>query len=259
MLTGPQISADTVAATMNTRATRNLRNNWTETRNRIATAASRHGRLCDSVGLVAISKGHPASALRTVAGFGQRDFGENYLQEALPKIAELADLSLTWHFTGQLQGNKTRTVAEHFQWVHTLDRERIAVRLNDQRPHYAPPLNVCLQVSLAEEPGKGGVPPEQLLDLAQSVVRLPKLKLRGLMSIPPPRDSFEAQRALFEELAAHQQRLVDAGFALDTLSMGMSADLEAAVAAGATWVRIGTAIFGERPPKTDDHTRDETP
>jgi pyridoxal phosphate enzyme (YggS family) len=250
MLTGPQISADTGADS----ATRNLRSQWEETRTRIATAASRWGRLCDSVGLVAISKGHPASALRTVAGFGQRDFGENYLQEALPKIQELADLSLTWHFTGQLQANKTRTIAEHFQWVHTLDRERIAVRLNDQRPHYAPPLNVCLQVSLVEEPGKGGVPPEQLLSLAQSVARLPKLKLRGLMCIPPPRDTFEEQRALFEQLAECQRRLVDAGFALDTLSMGMSADLEAAIAAGATWVRIGTAIFGQRINQRNDQT-----
>jgi len=245
MLTGPQISADTVPDS----ASRNLRMQWEETRKRIATAATKWGRLCDSVGLVAISKGHPASALRTVAGFGQRDFGENYLQEALPKLQALADLSLTWHFTGQLQGNKTRAVAEHFQWVHTLDRERIAVRLNEQRPHYAPPLNVCLQVSLEHEPGKGGVPPEQLLDLAQSVARQPKLKLRGLMCIPPPRDTFEEQRALFEQLAACQRRLVDAGFELDTLSMGMSADLEAAVAAGATWVRIGTAIFGVRPIK----------
>ena len=246
MLTGPQISADTMLDS----ATRNLRTHWEDTRKRIATAATRWGRLCDSVGLVAISKGHAASALRTVAGFGQRDFGENYLQEALPKLQALADLSLTWHFTGQLQGNKTRTVAEHFHWVHTLDRERIAVRLNDQRPHYAPPLNVCLQVSLEDEPGKGGVPPEQLLTLAQSVAKLPKLKLRGLMCIPPPRDTFEEQRALFEQLAAHQRRLVDAGFELDTLSMGMSADLEAAVAAGATWVRIGTAIFGERVKQT---------
>lgn len=258
MLTGPQISADTVAATMTAGATRNLRNNWTETRKRIATAATRWGRLCDSVGLVAISKGHAGSDLREVAGFGQRDFGENYLQEALPKLRALADLSLTWHFTGQLQGNKTRPVAEHFDWVHTLDRERIAIRLNDQRPHYAPPLNVCLQVSLEDEPGKGGVKPDELPALAQAVTKLPKLKLRGLMCIPPPRDTFEEQRALFEQLAACQRRLVDAGFDLDTLSMGMSADLEAAIAAGATWVRIGTAIFGERARKHDDSTLDET-
>lgn len=227
--------------------TRNLQIHWTETRQRIASAAAQWGRLCDSVGLVAISKGHPASALRALAGFGQRDFGENYLQEALPKMQTLADLKLTWHFTGQLQGNKTRAVAEHFDWVHTLDRERIARRLNEQRPHYAAPLNICVQVSLVPEPGKGGVPPEEVLPLAQSVAALPKLKLRGLMCIPPPRDSFDEQRALFEQLAACQRRLIDVGLAVDTLSMGMSDDLEAAVAAGATWVRIGTAIFGARP------------
>jgi len=245
MLTGPQISADTVTDS----ATRNLANNWTETRQRIAGAASQSGRLCDSVKLLAISKGHPASAIRALAALGQRDFGENYLQEALPKLQELQDLQLTWHYTGQLQGNKTRPVAEHFDWVHTLDRERIAVRLNEQRPHYAPPLNICVQVSLVPEPGKGGVPPEALLPLARNVAALPKLKLRGLMCIPPPRDTFDEQRALFEQLVACQRQLLDAGLAVDTLSMGMSADLEAAVAAGATWVRIGTALFGERPKK----------
>ena len=258
MLTGPQISADTVTAMMTDWATRNLTNNWTETRKRIASVATQWGRLCDSVGLVAISKGHPASALRILAGFGQRDFGENYLQEALPKLKELADLSLTWHFTGQLQGNKTRAVAENFDWVHTLDRERIAIRLNEQRPHYAPPLNICVQVSLVPEPGKGGVPPEQVLTLAQSVAILPKLRLRGLMCIPPPKDSFEEQRAQFEQLVACQRRLLDAGLEVDTLSMGMSADLEAAVAAGATWVRIGTALFGERPTQAPDQASEST-
>lgn len=242
MLTGPQISADTVTDS----ASPNLANNWTETKQRIAAAASQWGRLCDSVGLLAISKGHPASALRAVAALGQRDFGENYLQEALPKQQELQDLKLTWHFTGQLQGNKTRPVAEHFDWVHTLDRERIAIRLNEQRPHYAPPLNICVQVSLEPEPGKGGVAPEALLPLAQRVATLPKLKLRGLMCIPPPRETFDEQRALFDRLVACQRQLLDAGLAVDTLSMGMSDDLEAAVAAGATWVRIGTAIFGPR-------------
>ena len=249
MLTGPQISADTVTVTMTDGVARNLRNNWTETRQRIASVASQWGRLCDSVGLVAISKGHPALAVRELAALGQRDFGENYLQEALPKLQELQDLQLTWHFTGQLQGNKTRPVAEHFDWVHTLDRERIAIRLNEQRPHHAPPLNICVQVSLVPEPGKGGVPPEEVLALAQRVAALPKLKLRGLMCIPPPRDTFEEQRELFEQLAACQRQLIDAGLAVDTLSMGMSDDLEAAVAAGATWVRIGTAIFGLRPRK----------
>lgn len=242
MLTGPQISADTVTHS----DSRNLTDRWTETRQRIASAATRWGRLCDSVGLVAISKGHPAVAIRELAARGQRDFGENYLQEALPKLQELQDLQLTWHFTGQLQGNKTRAVAEHFDWVHTLDRERIAIRLNEQRPHHAPPLNICVQVSLEPEPGKGGVPPAEALSLARNVAALPKLKLRGLMCIPPPRETFDEQRALFEQLAVCQRQLIDAGLALDTLSMGMTADLEAAVAAGATWVRIGTAIFGER-------------
>ena len=230
-------------------AARTLTNRWTETRTHIADTATRWGRLCDSVGLVAISKGHPAAAIRQLATLGQRDFGENYLQEALPKLQELQDVKPTWHFTGQLQGNKTRAVAEHFDWVHTLDRERIAIRLNEQRPHYAAPLNICVQVSLEPEPGKGGVKPEELLPLAQAVAALPKLKLRGLMCIPPPRESFDEQRELFEQLAACQRGLIDAGLAVDTLSMGMSGDLEAAIAAGATWVRIGTAIFGERPGK----------
>lgn len=231
---------------MTDEAARNLRNNWTATRQRIASVAAQWGRLCDSVGLVAISKGHPAAAIRELAALGQRDFGENYLQEALPKIQQLQDAQLVWHFTGQLQGNKTRAVAEHFHWVHTLDRERIAVRLNEQRPHYAAPLNICVQVSLVPEPGKGGVPPGEVLAVAQAVAAMPKLRLRGLMCIPPPRDTFDEQRALFEQLAACHRQLIDAGLAVDTLSMGMSADLEAAVAAGATWVRIGTAIFGTR-------------
>ena len=199
------------------------------------------------MGLVAISKMQPREALEILAEAGQRDFGENYLQEALPKVQGLSSRNLTWHFTGQLQANKTRSIAEHFQWVHTLDRERIAVRLNEQRPHYAPPLNICIQVRLEDEPGKGGVSPDEVLPLAQRIAELPRLVLRGLMCIPPPRESFDEQRALFERLAQCRRELERAGLNLDTLSMGMSADLEAAIAAGATWVRIGTAIFGERP------------
>jgi PLP dependent protein len=206
----------------------------------------RYGRNPESIGLLAVSKAQPLEALRRVAEYGQRDFGENYLQEALPKLTALADLPLTWHYTGQLQANKTRPIAEHFHWVHTLDRERVAVRLNDQRPHYAAPLNVCIQVRLADEPGKAGITPDELAPFTRRVLELPRLKLRGLMCLPPPRDTFEEQRALFEELARYQHKLIEQGFALDTLSMGMSADLEAAVAAGATWLRIGTAIFGER-------------
>lgn len=206
----------------------------------------RYGREADSVRLIAVSKSQPVDAIRALAALGQTDFAENYLQEALPKLAALADLSLTWHFIGQLQGNKTRAVAENFHWVHTLDRERIAVRLNEQRGAHAPPLNVCIQVRLEDEPGKGGISRTEVAALAEKVLELPRLRLRGLMCIPPPREGFEAQRQLFAELADCARALREQGMPLDTLSMGMSGDLEAAVAAGATCVRIGTAIFGER-------------
>jgi len=206
----------------------------------------RYGRNPDSVRLIAVSKTQPAATIRALAELGQQDFGENYLQEALPKLTELGDLSLTWHYIGQLQANKTRIVAEHFQWLHTLDRERIDVRLSEQRSPHAPPLNICIQVSLEDEPGKGGISKTDLAPLARRVLELPGLKLRGLMCIPPPREGFEAQRQLFAELANCARELQQQGIALDTLSMGMSGDLEAAVAAGATCVRIGTAIFGER-------------
>jgi PLP dependent protein len=206
----------------------------------------RYGRDPDSVRLIAVSKTQPAAAIRALAELGQQDFGENYVQEALPKLAALADLPLTWHYIGQLQANKTRVVAEHFHWFHTLDRERIAARLSEQRGAHAPPLNICIQVRLADEPGKGGISKTELAPLARRVVELPRLQLRGLMCIPPPREGFEAQRQLFEELAECARELRGQGIPLDTLSMGMSGDLEAAVAAGATCVRIGTAIFGER-------------
>ena len=224
----------------------NVRDRLAETRNRIASVAMRYGREADSVRLIAVSKTQPAAAIRALAALGQTDFGENYLQEALPKLAALADLPLTWHFIGQLQGNKTRSVAESFHWVHTLDRERIAVRLNEQRHAHAPPLNVCIQVRLEEEPGKGGISKTEVAALARTVLELPRLRLRGLMCIPPPREGFEAQRQLFAELADCARALREQGMPVDTLSMGMSGDLEAAVAAGATCVRIGTAIFGER-------------
>lgn len=242
MLTGPHFSADQAGGA----AASNVRDRLIETRNRISSAAMRYGREADSVRLIAVSKTQPADAIRAVAALGQTDFAENYLQEALPKLAALADLTLTWHFIGQLQANKTRAVAEHFHWVHTLDRERIAVRLNEQRSVHAPPLNVCIQVSLADEPGKGGISRADLAALARRVLELPRLRLRGLMCIPPPREGFDAQRQLFAELADCARELRERGMPLDTLSMGMSGDLEAAVAAGATCVRIGTAIFGER-------------
>ncbi len=223
-----------------------LLNRLDEIRTRIASAALRYGRPSESVALVAISKGQPVESLRQLATAGQRDFGENYLQEALPKLSQLADLHLTWHFTGQLQANKTRAVAENFDWVHTLDRERIATRLNEQRPADKQPLNICIQVSLADEPGKGGVEPSQLESLATRISTLPRLKLRGLMCIPPHLESTDEQLAMFRRLTACRDQLGSRGLVLDTLSMGMSADLEAAIEAGATMVRIGTALFGAR-------------
>ena len=241
MLTGPHFSPSQ-------RDPEALQHRFQSLRERIASAALRHGRAPDTVGLIAISKSQPLEAMQTLAGLGQRDFGENYLQEALPKLTALNQLPLTWHFTGQLQANKTRVVAEHFQWVHTVDRERIAARLSEQRPAHAPPLHVCIQVKLVEEPGKGGVTPAELPALAARIADLPRLQLRGLMCIPPPADGFEQQRAAFEQLAALLRQLQTQLGAqhLDTLSMGMSDDFEAAVAAGATWLRIGTSLFGSR-------------
>jgi PLP dependent protein len=217
-------------------------------RERVAQAASAAGREPDSVHLVAVSKLQPVAMVRDAATAGQVDFGENYVQEGCDKIAALADVpGLVWHFIGQLQGNKTREVAEHFHWVHTVDRGRIAARLSAQRPAHMPPLQVLLQVSLADEPGKGGVTPAELPALAAAVAVLPRLQLRGLMCIPPPAAGLEAQRQPFRQLRELLVALQAAGHPLDTLSMGMSDDLEAAVLEGATLVRVGTAIFGRRP------------
>lgn len=217
-----------------------------EVRNQLALATRACGRGPGSVQLLAVSKQQPATAIRVLAEVGQLDFGESYVQEALDKMAVLKDLPLRWHCIGQLQSNKTRAVAEHFEWVHTLDRDKIATRLNEQRPHYAPPLQVCIQVKLAEETGKGGVWPEQAAALAAHVQQLPRLKLRGLMCIPPPAEQYDDQLRQFRQLAQLQNQLNATGLALDTLSMGMSGDYAAAIAAGSTLVRIGTAIFGER-------------
>ena len=213
---------------------------------RIANAAEVARRAPADVQLLAVSKQQSADRVRAAAAAGQRDFGENYVQEGLAKIDELRELALTWHFIGRLQSNKTRDVAQHFQWVHTVDRARIAERLGAQRPALAPPLQVLLQVSLADEPGKGGCRPEVLPALAAAVVRVPQVRLRGLMCIPPPAIGLEAQRAPFRRLRELLDALNDAGHALDTLSMGMSDDLEAAILEGATIVRVGTAIFGPR-------------
>jgi len=216
-------------------------------RARIARAALEHGRNETSVTLLGVSKGQPLSAIVAATQLGLHDFGENYLQEALPKIAALAGRELTWHFIGQLQSNKTRPVAENFDWVHTLDRLRTAERLSAQRPFHAAPLNVCLQIRLADEAGKGGIAETEASELVSAVKALPRLALRGLMCVPPPAPDFGAQRAWFEQLRQLLDALNRQGAGLDTLSMGMSADLEAAIAAGATIVRIGTALFGERP------------
>jgi pyridoxal phosphate enzyme (YggS family) len=216
-------------------------------RTRIVRAAERAGRDPGSIRLLAVSKQQPVALVRAAAAAGQTEFGENYVQEGIEKIAALADVpGLVWHFIGQLQGNKTREVAERFDWVHTVDRERIASRLSAQRPQDAAPLQVLLQVRLADEPGKGGVTPAEAPALAAAVTALPQLRLRGLMCIPPPAADEEAQRRPFRQLRELMESLDAAGHPLDTLSMGMSDDIEAAVLEGATIVRVGTAIFGRR-------------
>jgi len=213
-----------------------------EIRDRVA-HATRSANRTDPVTIVAVSKGQPPAAVDAAWQAGQRDFGESYVQEALPKIAALAGRDIVWHFVGRLQANKTRAVAEAFAWVHTLDREKLGARLNDQRPHYAPPLNVLIQVNLSGEEQKAGAAQEEVPGLARAVLAMPKLRLRGLMTLPP-KDGDAGE--WFRRLAALQARLRADGIPLDTLSMGMSADFEAAIAAGSTCVRIGTAIFGAR-------------
>ncbi|MFK8330685.1 YggS family pyridoxal phosphate-dependent enzyme [Pseudomonas sp. BJa5] len=210
---------------------------------RIDAAAQAAGRAPSAIRLLAVSKTKPAAAIREAYAAGVRDVGENYLQEALNKQGELADLPLTWHFIGPIQSNKTRAIAEHFDWVHSVDRLKIAQRLSEQRPDGLAPLNICLQVNVSGEASKSGCTPEQLPALAQAIVALPRLRLRGLMAIPEPTDDRAAQEAAFARVRQLQASL---GLELDTLSMGMSHDLEAAIAQGATWVRIGTALFGAR-------------
>jgi pyridoxal phosphate enzyme (YggS family) len=219
-------------------------------RNRISAATQAAMRNVDSVTLLAVSKAQPANKVRAVAQLGLRDFGESYVQEALDKIEALRDLSLTWHFIGRLQANKTRAVAASFDWVHAVDRLKIAERLSEQRPFHAPPLNVCLQVNIAGEVSKGGVTTAELPALAAAVAVLPRLKLRGLMCIPPGEDDTSRQRAWFASMRRELEALNAAGAKLDTLSMGMSGDFESAILEGATIVRVGTAVFGPRPSAT---------
>ncbi len=215
-------------------------------RERIRAAESRWGRAPCSVDLLAVSKTFPAEAVRICGDLGQRAFGENYLQEALAKIEATADCEFEWHFIGPIQSNKTRSIAEHFAWVHTIDRLKIARRLAQQRPTGLPPLNVCLEVNVGGEASKHGIGVEEAPDLAIAVATLPTLRLRGLMAIPEPCTDLEAQRRPFRILRELKESLSAFGLELDTLSMGMSADLEAAIAEGATIVRVGTAIFGQR-------------
>src|SRR6185437_2206645 len=228
------------------RSSQNLPERLQAVRDRIAAAAASAGRNVGSVTLLAVSKGQPAELIRAAAAAGLTDMGESYLAEAAGKMEALADLPLTWHFIGRLQANKTRHVSERFAWVHGLDRLKIAERLSAQRPHHAPALNVCIQVSLAGEATKGGVPPTELPELAAAVTALPRLALRGLMCVPPEETDPARQRAWFAKLRTLQESLNAGGLRLDSLSMGMSGDFEAAIREGATWVRIGTAIFGPR-------------
>ena len=217
--------------------------NIAKVRARIREAAQASQRDSTTIGLLAVSKTKPAAAIREAFACGQRDFGENYLQEALAKQAELGDLNLIWHFIGPIQSNKTKALAEYFDWVHSVDRLKIAQRLSDQRPAHLPPLNICLQVNVSGEASKSGCTPDELPELARAVTQLPHLKLRGLMTIPEPNEDPQAQRA---PLARLRQLRDELDLGLDCLSMGMSQDLEAAVAEGATWVRIGSALFGAR-------------
>lgn len=213
---------------------------------RIEAAAVAAGRSADAVSLLAVSKTWPAEAVRSAAAAGQRAFGENYVQEGVAKVEALADLGLEWHFIGPLQSNKTRLVANHFAWVHSIDRLRIAERLSEQRDVHLPPLQVCVQVNVSGEDSKSGVSPEELPALARAVAALPRLHLRGLMAIPEPTSDTALQRRRFAQVRQLRDQLTGEGLALDTLSMGMSDDLEAAIAEGSTMVRVGTAIFGAR-------------
>ena len=215
-------------------------------RARIGAAAAACGRDPGSIRVIGVTKRKPAEAIAEAVSGGLEDIGENFVQEALAKMDALGDLDATWHFIGAIQSNKTRPLAERFDWVHTLDRLKIARRLSEQRPAHALPLNVCIQVHLGGEASKSGIAPDETAALATQVAELPRLRLRGLMAVPPPEDNPRRQRAWFRQLRELYETLRAGGLALDTLSMGMSGDLEAAVTEGATHVRIGTALFGPR-------------
>lgn len=224
----------------------NIASNLTRVREQIRQSCEQHQKNPEKVTLLAVSKTKPAEALREAWHAGQRDFGENYLQESLEKQAVLQDLEICWHFIGPIQSNKTRSIAESFQWVHSVDRLKIAQRLSDQRPDQLPALNICLQINISEEDSKSGITLAQLPELARQIARLPNLTLRGLMAIPAPAATPEAQRKPFQALQQALTQLQAEHPEMDTLSMGMSGDMDAAIAEGSTMVRIGTAIFGAR-------------
>ncbi len=224
----------------------NIEKNLDHIRAQILRAASAHDRDPDSILLLAVSKKKPAADIRAAFAHGQRHFGENYLQEAQQKMAELEDLAIQWHFIGAIQSNKTRNIAEAFDWDHCIDRVKIARRLSEQRPPGLEPLNICIQVNLDHEDSKAGIDIEEVAELAAQIHQLPGIRLRGLMTIPAPRESFDEQRRAFARIAAALDDLRQRGIDCDTLSMGMTQDMEAAIAEGSTLVRIGTAIFGER-------------
>jgi PLP dependent protein len=221
--------------------------NLQRVRERIRAACAAAQREPNEVTLLAVSKTFDAEAIQEAAAAGQRAFGENYIQEAVEKMGLLAHLPLKWHCIGPIQSNKTRLVASHFDWAHTVDRLKIAQRLSEQRPAHLPALNVCIQVNIDGGASKAGVAPHEALALAQDVARLPGLSLRGLMTLPEPAPDFGSQKAVHLRARALFEELRQAGLPLDTLSMGMTGDLEAAIAAGSTLVRVGTAIFGGRP------------
>jgi PLP dependent protein len=228
------------------RGPQNLSERIREVRERMARACARAGRNAQSVTLLGVSKGQPPELVRAAADCGLAEFGESYLQEALPKLDALRDRPLIWHFVGRLQANKTRSIAASFAWVHAVDRLRIAARLSEARSPHLAPLNVCLQVNIAGEASKGGVAPAELTALAREVALLPRLRLRGLMCIPPEETQAAQQHGWFGELHRLYTALNAGGLGLDTLSMGMSGDFEAAIEEGATIVRVGTALFGPR-------------
>ncbi|MCB5188432.1 YggS family pyridoxal phosphate-dependent enzyme [Methylobacillus caricis] len=221
---------------------------WQAIKARMDAAAREAGRRPESVTLLAVSKAHPAAAIRQAWAAGQKQFGENYLQEALSKQTELEDLPIEWHFIGPIQSNKTPLIANHFAWVHGVDRLKIAERLNAARSENLPPLQVCIQVNVSGEDSKSGVNADEALSLAGDIGMLPRLRLRGLMAIPAPTPDKAEQQAQFHQVRTIYNRLVQQGIALDTLSIGMSEDFPAAIAEGATIVRVGSAIFGPRSP-----------